>query len=606
MMASSVGPVALSTTSVARLRPLARPLELRDRFWGSRQQLVRATGLPYALAQLDRTGRLDNFRRIDVPGSEYIGDSYADSDVYKTLEAALWAGAQEHHADEITDLMAAAQGADGYLHTWFQRADSPPPYSNMQMGHELYCAGHLIQAAVAGTRTGRDDRLLPIATRLADHLVARFSSPDLEPVCGHPLIESAMVELYRTTGEHAYLALASRMIDRRGYQVLGPGLYGERYYQDDVPVRDAETLRGHCVRALYLATGACDVYLENGDPTLLQALERQWSDTLATKTYLTGGVGCRRKDEAFGAAYELPPDHAFAETCAGVASVQWSWRMLLATGEGRYADLIERVLYNVVAAGMSADGTAWSYINTLHRRADTPEHGDKQTRRQHWFRCPCCPPNLMRLVASLGHYVSTTDATGLQLHQYVAGELTTVLAGGNVALTIDTDYPRTGRVAITVDSCGSESWTLSLRQPQWADLPALSVNGLPEIARAGTDGYLRLTRRWQPGDRVLLDLPMPVRVTLPDPRLDGVRGCVAVERGPVVYCLEQADLQVAMDEIVLDPAAPLEPIDDEELPVISASGRQRTTGGDVALRLVPYCSWGNRDEGAMRVWLPLC
>ena len=213
----------------------------------------------------------------------------------------------------------------------------------------------------------------------------------------------------------------------------------------------------------------------------------------------------------------------------------------------------------------------------------------------------------MRLVASLGHYVSTTNATGLQLHQYLAGELTSGLADGNVALTIDTDYPRTGRVAITVDSSGTEPWTLSLRQPQWSDLPALSVNGLPELAPVGSDGYLRLTRRWQPGDRVLLDLPMPTRVTRPDPRLDGVRGCVAVERGPVVYCLEQADLPVPMDQVMLDPATRLDPVDGDELPAVAATGWQRRENGDqsLSLRLVPYYSWGNRGEGSMRVWLPL-
>ena len=620
------GPVQPVAATLARpLQP--GPFVSTNGFWATRQALVRENSLPHAWHQLEQTGRLRNFSGASLAGTQaYLGDPYADSDVYKTLEATLWENGRSPSsrlldlARSTADLLAAGQREDGYLHSWFQRPDSPAPYSDMQMGHELYCHGHLIQAAIAEHRTGVELGLMPMARQLADHHVRRFSDPEMPMLCGHPLIEMALVELYRTTLQTGYLDLAARMLEARGRGSLGPGPYGSQYYQDDRPIREATTPVGHCVRALYLASGATDLAAETGDQELLHALSVQWDSLVANKTYLTGGVGCRRKDEAFGAPYELPPDHAFAETCAGAGMFMWGWRMLLATGEARYADMMERLLYNLLPAGLSDDGRAFSYINPLHKRPDSPEHGDKRTVRQAWFRCPCCPPNLMRLVASLGHYVATQDMLGLQLHQFLAGRLRGQVPGGEVVLDVATDYPHEGDITIRVVEGPGTEWTMSLRLPAWCFDVRLSVAGVPQATNTDKDGYLRLTQLWPVGTAVRLQLSMPFRLTYPDPRVDSVRGCVAVERGPLVYCLEQQDASSGLDALSLVPSSVLTAVPDQAGMLLAQAvasesappswpyqpvAKSARAGTGVEVRLRPYHAWGNQGDAPMRVWLPV-
>jgi hypothetical protein len=672
------GPVVPSRGGAAVLRPV--PFRLAGGFWPRRQRVNSRRSIPHGLEQLRRYGQWDDFRRAaDRVAGTHTGRPYTDSDVYKMAEALAWdlqhctAGADASTVDtrrpavgddrstmdgegalaEIATLVADAQEDTGYLNTWFQSTGTAH-FSDPQMGHELYCAGHLLQAAVAAARSGTGAGLLAVARRFADHLVDRSATSAGAGLCGHAEIEMALVELYRLTGHPPYLSLARRLIDLRGYGHLGPGHYGAAYYQDDTPIREARELDGHCVRALYLAAGATDVYLETGDPTLLAALRRLWGHTLATKTYLTGGVGCRRKTEAFGAAYELPPDQAFNETCAGVASVMWSWRLLLATGESGYADHIERVLFNVVAAGVGLSGDRFSYINTLHRRATAMEHGDKAPYRKAWFGCACCPPNLMRILASLDHYVATTDADGVQLHQYGAGTVHT----DPVDLAVHTDYPWGGRIAVAVTAARSPESTLRLRVPGWCARATLELNGVP-VDTEPSRGYLSLRRRWRPGDRIVLDLTMPPRITWPHPDIDAVRGCVAIERGPLVYCVEGADLPSGahLDALRLDTGAPVRAVARPDLlggvVTVQATARDHTDGAappwpygtraptagaepgtkpggqpstgagveagtgagesvggpagggtPVTVTAIPYYAWDNRDRGMMRVWLP--
>jgi hypothetical protein len=439
----------------------------------------------------------------------------------------------------------------------------------------------------------------------------------------------ALVELYRLTGHDRYLELAARMIDQRGHGLLGEGAYGASYYQDGVPVRDAAELDGNCVRALYLAAGATDVYLETAEPELLEALVRQWEHTAATKTYLTGGVGCRRRTEAFGAPYELPPDHAFGETCAAVASVMWSWRLLLATGEARYADHIERIMFNALAAGVSLSGDRFSYVNPLQRRESAYESGDKAPFRKPWFDSACCPPNLMRLIASLGHYILTTDAGGIQLHQYAAGSVRAELDDGAVfAIDVVTDYPWSPVITIDVAEAPDRESELSLRIPAWCRAATVRVDDGPAVPARGEGGRLVLRRRWRPGSRVVLDLAMPPRLTWPDQRIDAVRGSVAIERGPLVYCLEDAGLpeSVLLDEIGVRAGWPLRAVPRPDLlggiiavdakvacrpgePPPWPYGSQGRAGEAVSRRTsvtaVPYYAWDNRTRGRMRVWLPV-
>ena len=434
MSVSSRGPASHGRPVAPRTPGPLKPFGLDDvvlsgGFWGNLQSLNAETVIPHCLQWIRRVGTVDNFMPPQQrPTPERRGVLFTDSDAYKVAEALAWevgrAGSPEpeRQLNELTDYIGRAMEADGYINTYWGAYSDRERYSDLQMGHELYCMGHLIQAGVARLRTHGPDPLTELARRAADHVCRRVGPEYAPAVDGHPEIEVALVELYRSTGEQRYLRTAQTMIERRGRGLLGEGMFGAAYYQDDVPVRDARVLRGHAVRALYLAAGAVDVAVETGDDDLLSAVDQQWEATVARRTYLTGGMGSHHTGEAFGDDFELPPDRAYSETCAGVASVMLSWRLLLATGEPRYADLIERTLYNVVAASPAADGRAFFYANTLHRRMlSTPPPAESESTHAAaggpgapWFSVPCCPPNVARTISSLAGYVATSDGDGIQ------------------------------------------------------------------------------------------------------------------------------------------------------------------------------------------------
>jgi DUF1680 family protein len=632
----SAAVVSVGDGSCALLRPIgAGEVEIAGGLWAERQRINREVSLPHGAEQLERAGNYENLRLAAGTGTgTYAGLPlpFLDSDVYKWLEAASWELGRapspelEALADHAIGLVAAAQTEDGYLDSYYQVLRPDARYVELPMGHELYCAGHLVQAAVAHARvTGRTD-LLAIAVRVVDNIERALGPAGRAGVCGHPEIEMALVELYRLTGEDRHLALARCFLDRRGHGLLGPGTYGPEYYQDERPVREATTVAGHAVRALYLACGVTDAYLETGEQTLLEASIAQWEDMVATRTYLTGGVGSRHRDESFGDPYELPPDRAYCETCAAIASVMWSWRLLLATGQARYADLIERTLYNGFLAGVSLDGRSFFYVNPLQLRADhrRPWNNRGSAARAGWYKCACCPPNVMRLLSSLAQYLATTSDEGVQLHQYAAGSLRTAFANLDVA----TDYPWSGRVEVTVSRTGSEEWSLALRVPAWCRGASLTVAG--EVRRDLAPGaYAIVARSWSAGDRVVLELPVAVRLTEPHPRLDSVRGSLAIERGPLVYCLEQVDLPAGVElaDVSLTAGGELGEGFESDLlggvVTVRAEGVSTNAGewGDwpyrdvrgagsvrpgepVTLAAIPYFAWANRVPGPMRVWIP--
>jgi DUF1680 family protein len=517
-------------------------------------------------------------------------------------------------------LLARAQDPDGYLDSYFQHDHPDRRWADLTEGHELYCAGHLIQAAVAAARAGVGDELLPVARRLADLVVARFGEG--EEVCGHPEIETALVELYRLTGHRPYLDLAAAFVQRRGHGVLGEGRFGRAYHQDHEPVRTAAEFTGHAVRQVYLLAGVVDVAVETGDAQLLAAAERLWESAFRAKTYITGAHGSRHRDEAVGDPYELPPDRAYAETCAAIGSFQWNWRLLLATGQHRYAEEMERALYNAIAVSTAADGRHFFYSNPLQLR--TGHDGSEQdapSRRLPWYTCACCPPNLARLLAALHCYAATEDDTGLQLHLYAAGE---VRAAGR-SVSVQTGYPWDGRVTLTVSADRDEPWTLALRVPAWCTAAAITVDGA-HLAAEAVDGYLRVTRSWDAPTTVVLDLPMPPRVRSAHPRVDAVRGCVALTRGPLVYAVEQADLPpgTTLEDVAVDAAAPVRVVraadPDALVPVsLAALGEVRDSTAvplypdpsdavaatPLTVTAVPYFLWANRSPGPMRVWVPI-
>jgi uncharacterized protein len=632
------GPVSPSPAAAVVHRPLGgRAARLDAGLLHDWQQRNRASSLPLALRQLETAGNLGNLRLVIAGAHEgYRGPVFMDSDIYKTLEAIGWelgrGGDQElgDFAQETTALLEKAQQPDGYLNSAIQ-VSGQPRYSNLAYSHEMYCAGHLIQAAIACQRGAGFDRLLGVARRFADHLVDTFLGTE-GGLDGHPIVETALVELYRETGHRPYLELASQWVEQRGHGLIGSSGFGLRYLQDYQPVREMTSEYGHVVRALYLEAGVADVAAETSDAALLDTCTTRWADMVASKTYLTGGNGSRHEGESFGDHFELPPDRAYNETCAAIASFHWAWRLLLATGDGRYADHMERILYNGFAGAIATGGTRFFYVNPLQRRTGHFEKDDPGRRRE-WFSCACCPPNIMRLTASLQNYLATTVGDTLYLHQFTGAELAAPLPGGELTIRLVTSYPWSGAVEVQVTGAPPAPAGLALRQPAWSASGHLLLNGQSVPADPAGAGYLLVHRQWQPGDVLRYELDIAPRLTRPDRRIDAVRGTAAIERGPLVYCFEQADQPAGIDleDLALIPgdlgerAVTVPDVGPTVLieaatahnPAPSASGlpyqqdpeatapAANPAGDQVIATAIPYFQWDNRDGRTMRVWLPL-
>ncbi|GAB2992834.1 glycoside hydrolase family 127 protein [Saccharothrix stipae] len=598
-------------------------------FWRRRQDVNATATIPHARGWMDRLGWTGNFTAPDAASANRRGREFTDSEVYKLLEAMSWEigrtapAALDAQVAELTTAIAAAQAPDGYLHTAFGRPGQPARYGDMLWGHELYCTGHLLQAAVARARTGGGaaDPLLAVARRAADHVCDAFGPDGTPGVCGHPEIEPGLVELARATGEQRYLDQAALFVERRGRRTLPRHHFGWSYFSDDQPVRQATVLHGHAVRALYLAAGAVDVAVETGDDELLQTVAAQFDRALARRTYLTGGMGSRHADESFGDDFVLPADRAYSETCAGVAAIMLAWRLLLATGDGRYDEVVERILYNVVATAIGDDGRSFFYAHTLHQRTPTTAPPADEERlgfgggpRAPWFEVSCCLPNAARLLAGLSCYLVTADDTGLRLHQYVDSEVSTRLADGReVGLQVRTGLPDDGSVTVRVTKTDHQPWSITLRVPRWATGATLvTTHGRRQVPV----GDIVVYRSFAVGEEIRLELPTRPRFTAPDPRIDATRGCVAVERGPLVYCAESAG-EADLDTLRVDDTVP--PVDTEAGVEVAARfdapgaddwpyGPPEPTGGitrpTTPLNLVPYHRWARGGPSTMRVWLP--
>lgn len=622
------------------LRPLGlREIALTGGFWDALQQTNAAATLEHCEQWMERLGWIASFDRVAAGtiGPDRPGWPFADSEIYKLMEALAWEHgrsgdlAADAAVRRLTARVAAAQDPDGYLNTCFGHGDQRPRWSDLEEGHELYCVGHLLQAAVARVRTVGEDPLVEVARRAADQVCVEFGPDGRAGVCGHPEIEVGLAELGRALDEPRYLAQAALFVERRGHGLLGPHLLGAGYFQDDVPVRETTVWHGHAVRALYLAAAAVDVAVDTDDADLLDALRRQWASTVHRRTYLTGGMGSQHQDEGFGDDWALPPDRAYCETCAGIASVMVSWRLYLATGEARYADLMERTFYNVVATSPRSDGRAFFYANPLHQReaASAAVEGEVNARaegglRAPWFDVSCCPTNVARTLATWQAYAAVVELDGVTVLQYAPLTIRTVLEDGeSLHLDVVTGYPEDGDVVVRVVAAPDRPVRVALRVPAWAAGATLDDGAGP---RPVEPGIVAVRRAFTAGDVLRLVLPVAPRVTWPDDRVDAVRGCVAVERGPVVLALESVDLPagVAIEDVrVHADAGARDAVTSLGVGavlsgVVTERGR---TGSDldglpygpradglarreVDLTLVPYHGWAERGPSTMRVWLP--
>jgi len=603
-------------------------VKITDRFWSARQETNRIASIPINFENLEKAGNLQNFRLAAQRATNgYQGPLFMDSDAYKALEAAAYSLAVhpdpvlEKKLEDIIATLAAAQLPDGYLNSFFQVKRPGKRWTNLQDAHELYCAGHLIEAAVAHYQTTGRHTFLDVACKLADHIDSVFGPPPKRlGYPGHPELELALIKLWRATGERRYFELARFFVENRGRGYFATEHKGEKnkrepaYYQDDVPIFDHDRIKGHAVRAAYLMSGVTDVAAETGDERLLKMLDRVWRNTTERNMYLTGGIGPSSHNEGFTVDYDLPNDTAYQETCATVALAQWNHRLTLLYGDAKYADVMERGLYNGLLSGVSQDGKTFFYVNPLE--SDGTKH------RKPWYGCACCPPNVARTVAFLGGYAYATSADAVWVNLYIQGSAKATVGGTTVQLRVTTDYPWDGKVKFKFELAKPAKFELRLRNPGWCEGATVSVKGKKISQPTLERGYIVLLREWRNGDSIVLDLPMPVQRVTANPNVKADHNLLALQRGPIVYCIEQCDQKEPVASLFLSADAELKALKDRHLfggvTVIEGLAgvapdldwtnclyQPLPAAQQVELTAIPYYTWDNRKPGPMKVWLPV-
>jgi DUF1680 family protein len=610
----------------ALMRPVPiTSAELDDPFWKPIRERLKTVTLKTQYEQFIKTGRLDNFRRAagqaDIP---FRGFFFNDSDVYKWMEAAAWTLAPhtdtglEALLEEVIEIVEDAQEPDGYLNTYFTHERAPSRWTDLGVMHELYCAGHLIQAGIAHHRSTSRDRLLNVAIRFADHICDIFGSTGgkMQGTGGHEEIEMALVELYRETRKDEYLEQAQYFLDVRGSGYAG----GQTYSQDHIPFREFELMSGHAVRMLYLTAGAADIILETGDENLKETLDRLWERLATRQVYISGVTGSHHAGESFGADYQLPNERAYAETCAAIGNLMWNWRMLVMNGDARHADMLETTIYNSILVGLGLDGKSYFYRNPLV--------DDGTRRRQDWFKCACCPPNLARVLASLPGYFYSLSENRIWMHLFAQSTADLTFPNGRqVKIHQHTDYPWDGEIEITVE--GSGVFCLNVRIPAYCEAEAsMKVAGEEILLPVQGGSYVEIKRRWKSGDKVHLSLPFVPRLLESHPYIAENTAKTALMRGPLLYCLEGVD----------HPGIDLRDVHIPDDIKLAVEFRPDLLGGTVGMRgqalcippgeswaqrlyrplspkaekraespleiyTIPYYAWANRDPGQMLVWM---
>ena len=610
-----------------------RSIRLTDDFWLPRIRTVQEKTIAYALEKCRQEGRFDNFL---LAGGQIEGNvrgymPFDDTDVYKIIEGASNSliSAPNPQLDALLDsliaIIAIGQEEDGYLTTWRTINPAHPPatwvpvekgtrWESLGASHELYNSGHLFEAAAVHYAATGKRNFLDVALKNADLLVKTFGPGKITAPPGHQIVETGLIKLYRITGNKNYLDLAKYFLDIRGDSTTHK-LYGP-YSQDHIPVTQQREVVGHAVRAVYMYAGMTDIAALYRDTAYLHAVHALWDNVVSKKIYITGGIGALHEGEAFGANYELPNLTAYNETCAAIGNVWWNHRLFLLEGDAKYFDVIERTLYNGLISGLSLSGTEFFYPNALESDGQYKFNQGACTRKS-WFDCSCCPTNLIRFLPSLPGLIYATHADTLYINLYAANEAVIDMPGGKVNVTQDTDYPWDGHIGISLEPEKEGEFTVRLRIPGWVrnevlpgglyqyddnDVPewSVSING-ESVATSAPDGYVTLHRAWRAGDSITLDLGMRVRRVIADERVEDDRGKVALEYGPLVYAVEEAD-NPNIDNLVADPGAAYTVTSrDDLLGGVKVITTEEHGGHLVA---IPYYAWSNRGIGKMKVWLP--
>ena len=574
-------------------------VKINDSFWSTILQKHVSATIPVCIDQIEnQTGRIQNFENAAKRQGEHSGIYFDDSDVYKALEGMAYTlvnnpdPAFEQKADEWIDKFAAAQEPDGYINTFYTLTGLENRWTNM-VKHEMYCAGHMMEAAVAYYKATGKRKLLDVSEKMAQHMMSIFGPGKRHWVPGHEEIELALVKLYQVTGKQEYLDFADWLLNERGHgygSTGGNGDWNAEYFQDNMPVKEMSSITGHAVRSMYLYCGMADVAALKGDTEYIAALYRLWDDVVLRNMYVTGGIGSSADNEGFTEDYDLPNLEAYCETCASVGMVLWNWRMNQFTGDTKYIDVLERSLYNGVLAGISADGDRFFYVNPLESKGD--HH------RQAWYGCACCPSQVSRFIPSIGNYIYGVSQQALWVNLFIGNEAVIPTPQGDIPVSMQTNMPWGGEAKITLGK--SYKGEVRVRIPEWANDYQLQVNG--KDADATIDkGYAVMKRTWKAGDEISLIMPMETKMVAADPRVKADEGKRAVMRGPIVFCAEEVDNPQSYDQLQLDNATQFTASYNAHL--LNGLEQIEVKQGNNAFSLIPYFAWDNREAGRMKVWI---
>ncbi len=610
-------------------------VNITDSFWKPTLDKVATTTLQACIYQTEvKTPRIRNFEKVARGKNEkHEGIFYDDSDVFKALEAIAYSLKNhpnpelEKKADEWIDKIAAAQLPDGYINTYYSLGRLDERWSDMSM-HEDYNGGHLIEAAVAYYQVTGKRKLLDVAIKFADHFDSQFGPGKKHWVTGHQELELALVKLYNTTKDKKYLDLSYWLLEERGHKYAKGYTWTDwrdtAYAQDVVPVREQTEITGHAVRAMYMYTGAADVAALSGDEGYMKAMKTVWEDVVYRNLYVTGGIGSSGSNEGFGTDYELPNEQAYCETCASVGMVYWNQRMNLLTGDSKFIDVLERSLYNGARDGLSLNGDRFFYGNPLA--------SDGRHNRREWFGTACCPANIARLVSSLGDYIYGFSDKGIWVNLYIGSNTTAKMGKNDVPVTMETNYPWDGKIKIAVNPKSKSKFAMNLRIPGWAQGEAvpgdlfvfenksktnftITLNGKP-VAYKMENGYAIIERDWKKGDVIELNLPMEVKRIVSRPEVKQDMDRVALQRGPLVYCVEGADNNDQAWNLILPDQATFQTSYQKDLlegittiqfdaPTLQITKDGQSVKTEIKkITAIPYYAWCNRGQNQMQVWLP--